>query len=1429
MTDKGGKSLSASNLGTYHHFNCDLYLHNVYHGLEDAASSTTAQPRTSAISQARFSRGLSWEHCLIDWLDNENLLVKVDAVPKSGDDIKSHIDWDERSRFFIAGLAFWPPQEQFDLMFQERQKKPVNFGLMKPDLLEIVRVGNGVKVWRVIDAKASSSSKTSHHVQIYLYTLCLRHILPLPEFQSAETAAVWLPPAAGFENHSPSFMDLKFVDTSLLSLTLDTFLFQELPHILNTPRGRLMWHFNPHCFGCPYTSNCGDRVVEDGRLGSISNVTLGRVKVLENMLMLWRSRREAIGPRATLSDIEDLSNLFNDEGFLERMSLSHPVTLRKAKRALAMSTRSSDRAGRRSSLVEAARTKEVQIIPRRNVVLTKAEDITIVLSLFSDPSSSTERIVAFYITIFTESHSAHLPKYMQGGHADLIPSLAGIIRTYVSFDGIPPSVQFYVFSSAESVAFQSHLVHMALSSAHDEDDIRLCIGALAQGASLLQTAFQPPVLEHVLLGFLGTKQRRREDLVACLERMGLSTSGDMDELRWRIKSALERVNSAGYNRSHAIRRECVQFPCIVVLKSVIERSLALPIAGFWDLSGCARLLTPSLDITCPTDEHLYSVWRSGRSVYSLLHNRNRCIFQVLCAVRNLLQSSHLNILVRSAKPLFVNFIDLCRDDLLRKLFYMQQFEVLAKLSELWNSRVDGCPDAPVVEYRSTRNTGDGAEYVFHLKSGSLDAFSTFEKDKHFFRYIMVPDDTEEVNELPPEILFDDLGLAGLVLSSSNVYRWKEQHPLVQKNLVVADIYDMSLEEGHTQLLVRVWPTAGNMLTFVEHCHYRLSPRFVDFNTTKVLSTLFELDLRSETSGCVAPFLQVVKDPRTFQSSTTSDPDVVHLTRKMAEAIEMTLERLRDEVDAEHAGPLCLKPSQRRATMHILEQRLSVIWGPPGTGKTHTVALSLLRLLNVQYLLGNEFVNTVFITAVTHAAIDALLNKLRYLIECCRSIRGFNSDWVDALQIEHVISGRRSSLTGHRGIKIFVGTIYQLYNLAKESDLEVDLILIDESGQLALNNASLVLRALRPTGKVVLAGDQEQLSPIFSAQYPTLESGPLFCSVLDRLLHFSMRSREPFLLNDDGSRLPSDSSMRDNAIGQGSVVQLEENFRLDPGLGEFIEIIYSRAFVPQKNQTRQLGIGLQGREYDRNCALTLDKGVVQKARSFLGALSCVLNCRPQTILSQPAIGMKNVTAVTVTTDGDTDYTVDKYLPVSLTLVRLKVVGVLEVTYEAHVKAEAILAAALVLELQQCLPEEDIFVATPHRLQRQAVQAALKSMTLEGHGDVGDFSEDPSAEVDGVRNKKGKVVVDTVERLQGSEAAFVIGLFSLPTSDISSLKFMLDRRRLNVAISRAKMLCILISSSDILRPSVQVLADPEASKGFAFLKHYEDRAWSMDVEV
>ena len=130
--------------------------------------------------------------------------------------------------------------------------------------------------------------------------------------------------------------------------------------------------------------------------------------------------------------------------------------------------------------------------------------------------------------------------------------------------------------------------------------------------------------------------------------------------------------------------------------------------------------------------------------------------------------------------------------------------------------------------------------------------------------------------------------------------------------------------------------------------------------------------------------------------------------------------------------------------------------------------------------------------------------------------------------------------------------------------------------------------------------------------------------------------------------------------------------------------------------------------------------------------------------------------------------------------------------------------------------------PHRAQRAALQAASPHLTVKDE------------ETGLIRLS----AVDTVERFQGDERLVIV--VSATESDrdylLASSKFLLDPRRLTVALSRAKRKMILIASRSIFSlfsPDEEVFANAQLWKNL--LRHtcgtrlWEGRQDAHRVEV
>ncbi|KAG6850866.1 hypothetical protein H0H93_007484 [Arthromyces matolae] len=1466
-------SLSATNLAVYHHHQCDLYLHNVYHRQTESKDSSRA---TSLLSEANFKRGLSWEDHLFKWLDRENLLLTVPSALLDPAVLYENIQADSRDHFFIAGLSFSPPNDQFEARFREAGKMPVRFGIAKPDLLEIFREKDVIK-WKVIDAKVSSRVKTSHHVQLYFYTLCLSLVLPYYSFSPEGSAGIWLPPSEGFEKSEPSFEDLKSINYALLSSSLDQFFFDKLPDIISASIDDVRWHYNPQCQSCPYEHDCKSKAQAEGRLGSMANISMDDAQTLRRLLRLASQNVKTDTP--PVSDIEDLHRLVAGPKKLEQLSVPFPSLIRQSKRILGLPKKGGNR---ESPVVEAARSRSSQVKLFRSCTLPRNEDVAVVISLKNDLTLTTPGIERYTITIISRQALPTLQLHQCGPGSELVPTLSSSISKIISEQStFSPNLttQFYVWSGNELSTLQRHLITTALTSNTPEQmkEVRTCIGALAQGTSLLQTAYQPLLLSGTLLNFLTHSQWSKAEVMAFLERMELSTTGTLPELRARAAKTIQQIQSEG-GRAITSNSECTEFgqlPRVVVLQRELEHLIALPLPGYWDLSDCASVLLPetSPEARCPTNDQLMLLERQEiTSLDESLKRRNLCMYAVLQDVRRRISEAGPNLLVNSAKVLSSTFMDLCRQEDLRKLFFVQQFEVLTRLYELWRTRIEGCPDAPVLEYVREAKKDGVRVHVFRLISGTLDVTMT-DKNLSMYDKILVPDEEDNLgNDIPVEALFDDLAVSGVMfpLNDYNRSKWDSMHETVRKQLYIVDVRNIGGGEDSAKPEVILHACQrDSRVNFVPYKRYRISPRLVDFNTSKNMAALLELDLQWSTAISLAaeppsldhrniPLIQMIMNPGSFQSTFCS----TELLKK-EQVIQKMFRELKD-LGVEAAGSLILKSSQHRAAKRILSQRLSVIWGPPGTGKTYTIALSLLRLLDAEHRLGDTKRKIIFVTAMTHAAIDAVRTKIQSLMASYRAIESLPTAWLDRVCLEHVQSAHTHRAPSTRPlVYIYAGTTYQLYKFSKKyKSVQADCIIVDEAGQLGLSSLALVLRALSPDGRIILAGDSEQLAPILSANYPKIkDKRPIFGSVLDCLM-YAPKTQQPTVTPavDEPMESQGSSSLNGEEVAF-NFVQLTENFRLNPDLGEFVSTIYSKSFKPQKLQARQLAQNLKLIENFRFESSTeprwkeIQPDILISIQTFLFSLSKAMLREPQSELSPPRIHNNATIAALsapLTQSGSINIVNDVTPPQAISLALLKLHADSrrspggDVLYDTHVRGEAEVATALVKMLMKCSPEDDIFVATPHRAQRDAVKAAFRRVGIlnEGGTKNNSLDEDETLGLEklkigergdsdgqsGEREIKEKVRIDTIERLQGSEAAFVICLFTAPkTLTSQDLSFLLERRRLNVAISRAKTLCIVVTSPNVLRPGVNVLANEETTKGYAFLKAFEERAWSFDLDV
>jgi hypothetical protein len=185
----------------------------------------------------------------------------------------------------------------------------------------------------------------------------LSYILQATFFQGAHTAGIWLPPAEGFDVANPDFADIKTIDITLLSSSLDAFFFRQLPIILTKQRDQVQWHLNPSCKSCKFVHDCEVVTLETGQLGVIPNLSVDDIHVLKELLHIAKGRVAA----KSLTDIEELHTLVSTDGLLNRLAEGDASVVKKSRRLLAIPRRPKTAAAVVSPVIEAARTKQTQV------------------------------------------------------------------------------------------------------------------------------------------------------------------------------------------------------------------------------------------------------------------------------------------------------------------------------------------------------------------------------------------------------------------------------------------------------------------------------------------------------------------------------------------------------------------------------------------------------------------------------------------------------------------------------------------------------------------------------------------------------------------------------------------------------------------------------------------------------------------------------------------------------------------------------------------------------------------------------------------------------------------------------------------------------------------------------------------------------------
>lgn len=464
--------------------------------------------------------------------------------------------------------------------------------------------------------------------------------------------------------------------------------------------------------------------------------------------------------------------------------------------------------------------------------------------------------------------------------------------------------------------------------------------------------------------------------------------------------------------------------------------------------------------------------------------------------------------------------------------------------------------------------------------------------------------------------------------------------------------------------------------------------------------------------------------------------------------------------------LSLNPSQEQAWRQALTKSISIIWGPPGTGKSKTLVSLIQSAITISKIKREPL--RILITSFTYNAIDNVLFDVadKVNLDTVLTVRLCSESKVNpscpkaitqiCTSSKAEVEALKKSLSENTGITIVGAPAQQIHKLLTDNSVYghkeyFDLIIIDEASQMNVANAILAFCALAMEGSLVLAGDGLQLPPIHKAEIP------LGCE------------------NKVGSIY--DYYEKNHGI---VATMLEVNYRSNQEIVNFIkEAGYKTNLI---SYSTDLEIRVSNEKIDD---LELPKELYK-----CDAWNELIDPRKKICCFTYPDGMSSQWNEF---EVDSVATICAYLKGSLYS---------QLNYEKDATGNN---KSLNDKLYDDLEfwTKGIGIVTPHRAQQSKIASKLDSLFAGG---------DPVLQ-ESIRN-----CVDTVERFQGQQRDIIIVSFALGDVDMigNEEEFIMNLNRFNVMISRARAKVIVLLSEELsyyLASDIDVLNESKLLSKFA----------------
>jgi hypothetical protein len=459
----------------------------------------------------------------------------------------------------------------------------------------------------------------------------------------------------------------------------------------------------------------------------------------------------------------------------------------------------------------------------------------------------------------------------------------------------------------------------------------------------------------------------------------------------------------------------------------------------------------------------------------------------------------------------------------------------------------------------------------------------------------------------------------------------------------------------------------------------------------------------------------------------------------------------------------LNPSQIDAVRSCTKRQLTIVWGPPGTGKTDTLVAFLHSVIR------HKKAKKILIAGPNYRTVEELSGRLVKNLEAdpaaaCdyywlySKTRGAKPVTTTAkhLTLKSTIRDKEDpdyqelveSLRDSNKVTIVSHTahfVHQVTKFAGTTDSFVDgifdLVVLDESSQIPVTLALRPLAAMKSSAQLVIAGDHKQMPPIQHLEPPE-GAAHLVGSIQSYLILRFGINPVPLLLN----------------------------YRSNNDLVEYARLLGYPAKLKAAFPTRDL---------------QLLQPIENATKGMPGGL-------PITTAYQELLKPERRVTALIHEDATSSQAneVEAGLVAGLVFVTRQVMA--QELNEGK-------ATAMTSYSENGFFETGIGIVTPHKAQKALVVRKLLELFPKANPEVVFES------------------VDTVERFQGGERDTIIVSFGVGDTDIiqGEEEFLLQLERTNVAVSRARAKCIVLMPKSL---AYHLPTDEKAAKTSIALKSY-----------